>query len=115
GYSQQLVLATAFGIPPASVRVICPHTGGGFGAKGYVWPHEILAAAAARVVGRPVKLVLSRAQMYATVGYQPHMVQTIALATDAHGRLTGPKHHVVGLSGVSDDFLAPATGASKGP
>ena len=83
GYGAQLVLATVFGVPPANVRVVCPHTGGGFGSKGYVWPHEILAAAAARVVGRPVKLVLTRAQMYANVGYQPHMVQTMALGVDA--------------------------------
>ena len=45
---------------PSNVRVIAPHTGGGFGAKGYIWPHEILAAAAARIAGRPVKLQLRR-------------------------------------------------------
>ena len=114
GYGAQLVLATAFGVPPANVRVVCPHTGGGFGAKGYVWPHEILAAAAARVVGRPVKLVLTRAQMYANVGYQPHMVQTMALGVDADGRLTGLKHDVVNLTSISDDYIDKATEASKG-
>ncbi len=114
GYGAQLVLATAFGVPPANVRVVCPHTGGGFGSKGYVWPHEILAAAAARVVGRPVKLVLTRAQMYANVGYQPHMVQTMALGVDADGRLTGLKHDVVNLTSISDDYVDAATEASKG-
>ena len=114
GYGVQLVLATAFGVPPANVRVVCPHTGGGFGAKGYVWPHEILAAAAARVVGRPVKLVLTRAQMYANVGYQPHMVQTMALGVDADGRLTGLKHDIVNLTSISDDYFDKATEASKG-
>jgi xanthine dehydrogenase YagR molybdenum-binding subunit len=114
GYSAQLVLATMFGVPPANVRVICPHTGGGFGSKGYVWPHEILAAAAARVVGRPVKLVLTRSQMYANVGYQPRMVQTMALGADPSGRLTVLKHDVVGLTAVSDDFVDAATEASKG-
>jgi xanthine dehydrogenase YagR molybdenum-binding subunit len=114
GYGAQLVLATAFGVPPANVRVVCPHTGGGFGSKGYVWPHEILAAAAARVVGRPVKLVLTRAQMYANVGYQPHMVHTMALGVDADGRLTGLKHDVVNLTSISDDYFDKATEASKG-
>ncbi len=114
GYSAQLVLATAFGIDPVKVRVICPHTGGGFGSKGYVWPHEILAAAAAKAIGRPVKLVLTRAQMYANVGYQPRMVQTMRLGVDPGGRLTGLTHDVVGLTGMSDDFVDPATEASKG-
>ena len=64
------VHGAAFGIPEENVRSISPHTGGGFGCKGYVWPHEILAAAAARVAGRPVRLQLTRAQQYAQVGPQ---------------------------------------------
>jgi xanthine dehydrogenase YagR molybdenum-binding subunit len=87
---------------------------GGFGSKGYVWPHEILAAAAAQVVGRPVKLVLTRAQMYANVGYQPQMEQAITLGVDSGGRLTSLKHEVVGLTSVSDDYVDFATEASKG-
>lgn len=114
GYSVQLVLATVLGIPPENVRVVCPHTGGGFGSKGYVWPHEILAAAAARVAGRPVKLVLTRAQMYATVGYQPHMTQAVTLGADRAGRLTALRHEVVNLTAVSDDYVDAATEASKG-
>src|SRR6185312_50772 len=54
------VVSAALGLDPADVRVVARHTGGGFGAKGYIWPHEILAAAAARVAGRPVKLHLRR-------------------------------------------------------
>lgn len=113
GYSAQAVLAAAFGIPPGDVRVICPHTGGGFGAKGYVWPHQILAPAAAKVAGRPVKLVLTRAQMYANVGYQPRMIQGVALGCDAAGQLTALRHEVVNVTGVSDDFVEFATAASK--
>ena len=45
------VVSKAFGIDAANVRVVSPHTGGGFGGKGYIWPHEVLAAAAARVAG----------------------------------------------------------------
>ena len=58
------VVSAAFGIDAANVRVVSPHTGGGFGGKGYIWPHEILAAAAARVAGRPVKLHLRRADQF---------------------------------------------------
>ena len=81
------VVATAFGIDAANVRVVSPHTGGGFGGKGYIWPHEILAAAAARVAGRPVKLHLRRADQFSAVGYQPWMEQTVRLAADADGTL----------------------------
>jgi xanthine dehydrogenase YagR molybdenum-binding subunit len=108
------VLATLFDVPAEHVRVICPHTGGGFGSKGYIWPHQILAAAAARIIGRPVKLVLTRSQVYTNVGYQPQLTQTMTLGADASGKLTALRHEVVGLSGVSDDFVEFATEASKG-
>src|SRR4029078_2077168 len=71
------VVSTAFGLDPADVRVLARHTGGGFGAKGYIWPHEILAAAAARVAGRPVKLHLRRPDQFSNVGYQPRSGETI--------------------------------------
>ena len=61
-----------------------------------------------------MKLVLTRAQMYANVGYQPRMVQTMALGTDDRGRLTGLSHDVVNLTSVSDDFVEAATSASRG-
>ena len=56
--------------------------GGGFGGKAYVWPHTLLAALAAKVVGRPVRIQLTRAQMYSMVGHQPATIQTIALGAD---------------------------------
>jgi xanthine dehydrogenase YagR molybdenum-binding subunit len=114
GYSVQGVVAAALGLDPKDVRVICPHTGGGFGAKGYVWPHEILAAAAARAVSRPVRLTLTRANMYANVGYQPRIVQTLSLGAEANGRLTGIVHDVVNVTSVSDDFTEFATEATQG-
>ncbi|MBV9634471.1 MAG: xanthine dehydrogenase family protein molybdopterin-binding subunit [Methylobacteriaceae bacterium] len=114
GYSVQAIVAAALNIRPERVRVISPHTGGGFGAKGFVWPHEILTAAAARVAGRPVKLVLSRAQMYANVGFQPNMVHRMALGAGRNGRLTAIKHEVEHVTALSDDFVEMATAASRG-
>jgi xanthine dehydrogenase YagR molybdenum-binding subunit len=104
-YAVQSTLAAAFGIAPSSVRVVCPHTGGGFGAKAFVWPHEILAAMAARIVDRPVKLVLTRAQMYANVGYQPWMSQDVTLAARPNGALTGIRHDVVNVTALTDDYV----------
>ena len=64
-------LAAVFGLPETDVRVLVPYLGGGFGAGLRVWPHVILAALAARVIGRPVKLVLTRPQMFTSVGHRP--------------------------------------------
>lgn len=62
-YGVRTVMAAVFGLPPERIRVRAPHTGGGFGCKGFIWPHQILAAATARIAGRPVRIALSRAQM----------------------------------------------------
>jgi xanthine dehydrogenase YagR molybdenum-binding subunit len=104
-YAVQSILAAAFGIEPAHVHVVAPYTGGGFGAKAYVWPHEILTAMAAKVAGRPVKLVLTRADMYAIVGYQPRMVQDVRLGAQADGRLTAIVHEADNITAVTDDYV----------
>lgn len=64
-------LATVFGVPEDDVRVLVPYLGGGFGAGLRTSPHTILAALAARIIGRPVKLVLTRPQMFTSVGRRP--------------------------------------------
>jgi xanthine dehydrogenase YagR molybdenum-binding subunit len=99
------VLAQALGLDPRDIRVRADFIGGGFGCKGYVWPHQVLAAAAARVVGRPVKIVLTRAQDYTSHGYQPATEQTIALAAQTDGALAGVRHHVVMPTALSDDYV----------
>jgi xanthine dehydrogenase YagR molybdenum-binding subunit len=113
-YGVQRVLAARFRLPADRVRVIAQHTGGGFGVKGWVWPHEVLAAAAARIAGRPVRLALSRADLYSCLGYQARVAQKVALGADASGRLTAVRHDVVNLTTVTDDFAEFATQASMG-
>lgn len=81
-------VSTAFGLPPDDVRVVSPYLGGGFGAKGPVWPHTLLTAAAARLVGRPVKLVLSRAQMYTSNGHRAEFRQHLRIGATRQGKLT---------------------------
>ena len=75
----QSTLATQFGIAPEKVRVLSPFLGGGFGCKGNTWPPATLAAMAAKMVNRPVKLVLTRAQMYNSNGYRPRTVQRVEI------------------------------------
>ncbi|MGI8815246.1 MAG: xanthine dehydrogenase family protein molybdopterin-binding subunit [Pseudonocardia sp.] len=107
------VLAAALRMKPDDIHVIAPHTGGGFGGKGFIWPHQILAAAAARVAGRPVKLHLRRADQFSNVGYQPWMEQLIRLGADGGGRLLALEHRVVNNTAVADTHVEPATEASK--
>ena len=67
----QETLAKIFGIPKENVHVICLFVGGGFGCKGQMWSHVVLAAMAAKQMNRPVKLVLDRPQMFGPVGARP--------------------------------------------
>src|SRR6185503_12657319 len=85
-------LAAAFGIDPGDVRVLVPFVGGAFGAGLRVWPHVTLAALAARVTQRPVKLVLTRAQMFTSIGHRPNTVQPVSLGARRDGRLTVIDH-----------------------
>ncbi|MBW8814236.1 MAG: xanthine dehydrogenase family protein molybdopterin-binding subunit [Caulobacterales bacterium] len=104
------VMASVFGLSQDKVRVIAPHTGGGFGSKGYVWPHVILAAAAAKVAGRPVKIQLTRAQQYGQVGHQPECRQTVTLGAKADGTLLAMRHEAVNTTAIKDtQFEQPAT------
>ncbi|PXY38345.1 xanthine dehydrogenase family protein molybdopterin-binding subunit [Prauserella flavalba] len=108
----QQTMAALFSLPPEHVRVVCPFTGGGFGAKGYVWPHLPLAAAAAKVSGRPVRLVMTRAQMFTLSGHQPATRQTVSLGATRDGRLTALRHDSVNASGRAVDYLENTTHSS---
>jgi len=63
-------VAEVFGLDLAQVRVIAEHVGGGFGSKGMARPNVVLAAVAAAVAGRPVKVAVTRQQMFAAVGHR---------------------------------------------
>src|SRR5215216_4015180 len=85
-------IAAVFGIPAENVRVVSPFVGGAFGSGLRTWPHVTLAALGARVTGRPVKVVLSRREMYYGTGYRPHTVQRVALGASREGRLQAIVH-----------------------
>jgi xanthine dehydrogenase YagR molybdenum-binding subunit len=101
-------LAAAFGLPAENVRVVCPFLGGGFGSKGSAWSHTVLAAMASRAVGRPVKLVLTRPQMFGAVGYRPETIQRIALGATEDGKLVSTLHEVRSQTSVFDEFVEPS-------
>ena len=84
----QAVYGKAFGISADNVRVICPFIGGAFGSAGGTWPHQIMTAFAAKQVRRPVKLVLTRKQMYNSIGFRPASRQRLAIGADRAGAIT---------------------------
>src|SRR5260370_11776934 len=79
-------------MPVENVHVVGQFVGGGFGCKGTVWPHPALAAVAARPVGRPVQLALTRAQMYTSVGYRSPTRHRLSLGAPPDGKLTPLPH-----------------------
>jgi xanthine dehydrogenase YagR molybdenum-binding subunit len=96
-------LAGVFDLPETDVRVLVPYLGGGFGAGLRAWPHVILTALAARVVGRPVKLVLTRPQMFTSVGHRPQTRQRVRLGATRDGRLVALDHESTSTIGALDD------------
>ena len=86
------VLAQMFGLPKENVRVITKFVGSGFGSKLFPWSQCPLAAAAARQLGKPVKLVLSRKMMFQTVGHRPRTQQRVRLGATPDGKLVALAH-----------------------
>jgi xanthine dehydrogenase YagR molybdenum-binding subunit len=100
----QQIIATMLEMPAENLRVVAPYVGGGFGCKGTVWPHPALAALAARQVGRPVKLVLTRAQMYTSVGYRSPTRQQYSVGATREGKLTALVHHGISQTPAFDEY-----------
>jgi xanthine dehydrogenase YagR molybdenum-binding subunit len=101
----RMVVAAVLGIQPEDIRVRFSFVGGGFGCKGYVWPHQILTAAAAREIGRPLKLVLTRAQTFTSHGYQAASEQIVTLGSAPDGRLTAIRHTSIAPTSLLDDYV----------
>src|SRR5258706_2054849 len=98
------VLAQMFGLPKENVRVISKFLGSGFGGKLYPWTHVPLAAAAARQLGKPVKLVVSRKMMFQSVGRRARTQQRIPLGTTRDGKLVSLQHDYVYHMSMADAY-----------
>ncbi len=105
-------LAGLFGISPDRIHIRSPYLGGGFGSKGLISGPQVLGVMAARLVGKPVKLVLSREQMFGPVGHRAPTRQTLRIGTDRDGKLTALDHRARTTSSSFDDFFEPAADAS---
>jgi xanthine dehydrogenase YagR molybdenum-binding subunit len=107
--NEQAEIAAIFGLPIENVQVICPFIGGAFGTSLRTWPHVTLAALAARHVGRPIKLVLTRKQMFFTTGHRPRSLQRVTLGATPDGKLTGVVHEGTGETSRYEQFTEALT------
>ncbi len=101
----QTSAAKTLNIPAENVRIITPHIGGGFGSKGGQWANLVLTAVAAKIVGRPVKLALSRQQMFNSVGLRQQNEQRLRLAATNDGKLTGIAHETITHGAIVNEFV----------
>jgi xanthine dehydrogenase YagR molybdenum-binding subunit len=111
--NERAEIAAIFGLPTGNVQVISPFVGGGFGTSLRTWPHVTLAAMAARQVGRPVKLVLTRKQMFFTTGHRPRTLQRVSLGATSGGRLTSLIHDGTGETSRYEQFTESLLTASS--
>ena len=102
--STQRSIAEAFKLDPKNVQVNAQYVGGGFGSALRTWPHAIAAVMGAKKVGRPLKLVLTRPQMFTLVGYRPEAVQKITFGADKDGKLLGIKHEAAAITSTYENF-----------
>src|SRR6266478_264123 len=98
------VLAQMFGLAKENVRVIAKFLGSGFGGKLYPWTHVPLAAAAARQLGKPLKLVVSRKMMFQSVGHRARTQQRVRLGATSDGKLVSFMHDYVYHMSMRDDY-----------
>jgi xanthine dehydrogenase YagR molybdenum-binding subunit len=105
-------LAQIFGLPPDDVLVRSPFLGGGFGGKGLLSGPIVLGVMAAKLTGRPVKLVMTRAQLYGPFGHRSSTRQRLRLGVDGEGRLTALAHHAKITTSTFDAFYEPSADSS---
>src|SRR2546429_5540657 len=103
-FNTRSVLAQMFGLPQEHVRVITKFVGSGFGSKLWPWTHCSLAAAAARQLGKPVKIVVSRKMMFQTVGHRPRTQQRVRLGATSEGKLVSLQHDYVCHQAILDNY-----------
>lgn len=109
----QTAAAATLNLKPEQVRIVTPYIGGGFGSKGGQWANLVLTAVAAKQVGRPVKLALTRQQMVNSVGLRQENKQTLRLGATSDGQLTALVHETTTHSAINNEFLEPCGDCSK--
>lgn len=97
-------VAKTFGLKEEQVRVVCKFVGGGFGSKGMTWGHVTMAAMAAMELKQPVRVVVSRREMFTTTGHRPGTIQRLRLGAEPDGRLTAIAHDAFLQNSSIDEY-----------
>ncbi|GAU71176.1 oxidoreductase molybdopterin-binding subunit [Streptomyces sp. NBRC 110611] len=105
-------LAKLFSLDPAAVRVRSEHVGGAFGSKG-VHPHQVAAVMAATLLRRPVRVVLTRRQMFSLIGHRSATAQRVRLGADADGRLRAIDHQAYSATSTVHEFVEQGADAAR--
>ena len=100
----QSTFSRLFELPKEKIEVFSEFVGGGFGSGLRVWPHVLAAVMGAKQVGRPVKLMLTRPQMFASTGYRPASWQRVKIGADRSGNLLGILHQAKNGTSVYENF-----------
>jgi len=109
----QASAAATLNLKPEQVRIVSPYIGGGFGSKGGQWANLVLTAVAAKMVNRPVKLALTRQQMFNSVGLRQRNIQKIILGASKDGKLSSLVHETVTHTAINDEYIEPCGDCSK--
>ncbi|OPX10393.1 aldehyde oxidase [Mycobacterium sp. AT1] len=104
---ERMALAAYLGIPEAKIRILSPLVGGAFGSKSFLWMHVALCAVASREVGRPVKLVLTRDQMFSSTGHRPRTEQHLSLVADDAAHILSTEQHTLTETSTVAHFCEP--------
>jgi xanthine dehydrogenase YagR molybdenum-binding subunit len=112
-FGARSTLARAFGVPQENVRVLSPFVGGAFGSKGGMWPHVLIGVMAAREVKRPVKLAVTRKQLFFSAGHRPITSQRVALGATQDGKLVSVIHEGISQSNEVCDYSERFTRPTK--
>ncbi len=111
--STQGIVARTFGLPEKNVRVIAENVGGAFGSSLRSWANVPAACIAAKKLNRPVKLVLTRPQMFSLIGYRPQSWQKVNIASDAEGNFLSINHEAISSTSRYEDFREGIVDVSK--
>lgn len=106
-------IAQAFGIPEANVRVLTHFIGGAFGSAFNFWPHSVAALIGSKKTGRPLKVMLSRDQLFTMVGYRPQATQKIGIGATKEGKITGITHEAIAMTSSYQEFTEGTVSASR--
>ncbi len=109
----RLSYAKVFNLNPKQVRVVCKYIGGAFGSKGLMWPHALLACFCAKLTGQPVKVVVSREQMYGGTGHRTPIRQRVAIGADRDGTIRAIIHSGNATTAVRDTYEEAFTMATR--